>query len=601
MQVNLEDNGNPSVSHKSTLSGHTKTVNCIRFSPCGNYLISSGDHGELLLWQATSTSDPKGAASAFSESDGAWRRAALLRGHTDDVMDVCWSPDGTALISGSIDNKVIVWEISEKKKGKMIMQFANHRHFVQGVTWDPAQKFIITQSADRTCKVYALRPPAVGSKRNKITGYLPACESAKDFFCAYTMSRRSIKKEESGVEREPAVSDKNAEKGEQQVPLFLDESLPSFFRRLSWSPDGSILAVPAGSYRSTKTSSELYTAYLYARGCWSAPAVHLPAQTKPIVAIRFCPVFFKRTENNTCPAVFNSLPYRMVFAVASLDSIILYDTESILPVAILGQLHYDSIADLAWSKDGQFLAIASRDSYCTIATFDDGELGEKLCLEDLPDLAVKAVQAMSLKAGAGLSTSNQQQNKVSAENLSGNNAAIVDFHNEKNGQNAVVEDHAASRKREHSVDEKTPQAPVTQGSKDSEARPTKRITPIMMNASVAKTPSEDEASRPPRASEKPDTVDGYNSDRGVRRITPTPISNHSPPSPAFENSKLTAGESVGAESVSNTSSKNPAQRRINPIPLGHSSRSLAEPAKPTSIAALALAAGRKAVADANQR
>jgi hypothetical protein len=28
--------------------------------------------------------------------------------------------------------------------------------------------------------------------------------------------------------------------------LFHDETLPSFFRRLAWSPDGSFLLVPAG-------------------------------------------------------------------------------------------------------------------------------------------------------------------------------------------------------------------------------------------------------------------------------------------------------------------------------------------------------------------
>ena len=42
----------------------------------------------------------------------------------------------------------------------------------------------------------------------------------------------------------------------------------------------------------------------------------------------------------------------------------LYDTQSVLPLAVLGQLHYDSITDLAWSSDGQFLAVSSRDCYC---------------------------------------------------------------------------------------------------------------------------------------------------------------------------------------------------------------------------------------------
>lgn len=42
----------------------------------------------------------------------------------------------------------------------------------------------------------------------------------------------------------------------------------------------------------------------------------------------------------------------------------LYDTQSVLPLAVLGHLHYDSITDLAWSSDGQYLAVSSRDCYC---------------------------------------------------------------------------------------------------------------------------------------------------------------------------------------------------------------------------------------------
>jgi hypothetical protein len=55
------------------------------------------------------------------------------------------------------------------------------------------------------------------------------------------------------------------------------------------------------------------------------------------------------------------LPRRQV---ATLDSVALYDTQSALPLALLGHLHYDSITDLAWSPDGRFLAVSSRDCYC---------------------------------------------------------------------------------------------------------------------------------------------------------------------------------------------------------------------------------------------
>lgn len=50
--------------------------------------------------------------------------------------------------------------------------------------------------------------------------------------------------------------------------------------------------------------------------------------------------------------------------VATLDSVVVYDTLCTLPLAVLGHLHYDSITDLAWSSDGQYLAVSSRDCYC---------------------------------------------------------------------------------------------------------------------------------------------------------------------------------------------------------------------------------------------
>ena len=33
------------------------------------------------------------------------------RGHIEDVYDLCWSPDGNNLISGSVDNSAIIWDI----------------------------------------------------------------------------------------------------------------------------------------------------------------------------------------------------------------------------------------------------------------------------------------------------------------------------------------------------------------------------------------------------------------------------------------------------------------------------------------------------------
>lgn len=35
----------------------------------------------------------------------------FCRGHIEDVYDLSWSPDGNNLISGSVDNSAIIWDV----------------------------------------------------------------------------------------------------------------------------------------------------------------------------------------------------------------------------------------------------------------------------------------------------------------------------------------------------------------------------------------------------------------------------------------------------------------------------------------------------------
>jgi WD40 repeat protein len=84
----------------------------------------------------------------------AWRRCAALKGHaaTGDVMDLAWSPDGTALASASIDAEVLLFGWGPRRRGEHAARFKSHKHFVQGLAWDPAQQHLASQSADRTVR-----------------------------------------------------------------------------------------------------------------------------------------------------------------------------------------------------------------------------------------------------------------------------------------------------------------------------------------------------------------------------------------------------------------------------------------------------------------
>ena len=52
-----------------------------------------------------------GSGDSPSKNKENWTIVKLLRGHLEDIYDLCWSPDSTSLISGSVDNSAIVWDV----------------------------------------------------------------------------------------------------------------------------------------------------------------------------------------------------------------------------------------------------------------------------------------------------------------------------------------------------------------------------------------------------------------------------------------------------------------------------------------------------------
>lgn len=323
----------PGVTYQSSLSYHSSAVNALRFSPSGEQLASGADGGELILWKLHIT-----------DAGEVWKVHKSLVFHRKDVLDIQWSADGVYLMSGSVDNSCIIWDAN---KGSVHQILDAHFHYVQGVALDPLGTYAASLSSDRTCRIYNNKP----SKAKGI--------EKSNYVCQHVIS-----KAESPVADEPKSA---------RSHLFLDETLPSFFRRLAWSPDGSFLLVPAGSHKSTPTSEPVNTAYVFSRKDLSRPALMLPGASKPVVAVRFCPVKFKLLGTNTSSLF--KLPYRLIFAVATLNSLYVYDTESIHPIVVVAGVHYAAITDIAWSPGGNYLVLSSQDGYCTLLEFDNQELG----------------------------------------------------------------------------------------------------------------------------------------------------------------------------------------------------------------------------------
>ncbi|KAK9950083.1 hypothetical protein M0R45_005587 [Rubus argutus] len=331
----------PSASYHNSLSYHSSAVNVLRFSPSGEQLASGADGGELIVWKLHTT-----------ENSQTWKVLKTLSFHRKDVLDLQWSTDGSFLISGSVDNSCIIWDAN---KGCVHQILDAHFHYVQGVAWDPLAKYVASLSSDRTCRIYLKKVQSKTKGADK-TNYV----------CQHVISKAE----------NPQLDDSKAAKNH----LFHDETLPSFFRRLAWSPDGSFLLVPAGSYKVSSATETINTAYVFSRKDLSRPALQLPGASKPIVAVRFCPLAFRLRGTN--PSGFFNLPHRIVFAVATLNSLYIYDTESVPPIAILAGLHYAAITDIAWSPDAHYIALSSQDGYCTLIEFENDELGSPMYLSE---------------------------------------------------------------------------------------------------------------------------------------------------------------------------------------------------------------------------
>lgn len=68
-----------------------------------------------------------------------------------------------------------------------------------------------------------------------------------------------------------------------------------FFRRLTWSPDGSLLLAPAAVYQDLSIDAKsTYTVYGFIKTDLTQPAFMLPGIKSYATSIRFNPYLYKR-------------------------------------------------------------------------------------------------------------------------------------------------------------------------------------------------------------------------------------------------------------------------------------------------------------------
>jgi hypothetical protein len=175
-------------------------------------------------------------------------------------------------------------------------------------------------------------------------------------------------------------------------------SLLNSLRRLTFSPDGSLLVTPTGIHKPAKVhtaSAAHFATHIFHRGLetseltlitlladLSTPIVSLLGLESPSVAVRFSPLLYQMVPSRA-PPLFEG-DYRMVFAVVTTTTIFIYDTQHPHPLARIEGCHLATINDVAWSSNGQTLVFCSSDGYVTFVRLNSGVLGQSPSYQTSP-------------------------------------------------------------------------------------------------------------------------------------------------------------------------------------------------------------------------
>lgn len=101
---------------------------------------------------------------------------------------------------------------------------------MQGVCWDPKDEYVATLSSDRTCRIFNNLGKQVLRRIRK--GLLPLPS-------AHALHNKEVK-------------------------YFHDDTFKSYFRRITFSPDGNLLIAPSGCIETDDCKRFLNVTYIFA-------------------------------------------------------------------------------------------------------------------------------------------------------------------------------------------------------------------------------------------------------------------------------------------------------------------------------------------------
>ena len=135
-----------------TLKGHTDRIESVAFSPDGQLLASGATDDTVKLWNIETGGNIAKRFKRFA----ARRQIATLRGNMSGVESVAFSPDGTILAVGSV-GRVNLWDVETKQHIETLGGGEDEGlSFVNAVRFSPDGTVLASASSDSLVRLWAV-------------------------------------------------------------------------------------------------------------------------------------------------------------------------------------------------------------------------------------------------------------------------------------------------------------------------------------------------------------------------------------------------------------------------------------------------------------
>lgn len=387
------------IEYITTLNGFSKPVNTAKFSPCGKYIAGCGDDGYIIIWEEIDEQSlekykkelaekyaqlpqeqqffiqnqlkndiskiinpynfPVNFAENFNdEYEDEYSNindikqlyriikyfpvTNLSANEQLEIYSLDWSPDSQYLVIGYMNTYIKIIDINESQQPYCVVK-KNHNDVVQGCVWDPLNELIISMGADRAICIY--KPKYTNSKLTDLK-----------------LVNRIVKGE--------------LDTSGKQENIFAQVDF-NFFRKLQFSPDGSLLVLPYGIYKNTN-GEELNCCHIFHRANLlrglNKPIAIIPNLKKRCLCVSFNPNLYKNDSSLERSVL--GLEYKMIFAIATDDEIMIYDTNKLECLMIIKNLHYYPIYSMSWNSEGNKIIISSKDGFLSTIDFKTYRFGD---------------------------------------------------------------------------------------------------------------------------------------------------------------------------------------------------------------------------------